>query len=275
MAPAACTGGGVASLGGQAAGQASHNDAAKAMLDCLADKDLPFALERQGDGRLGLKYVSSEADETLFLWSRDDGVTVSMSGVEDPEEEQAWSEQIAGRWRNPANGRADNVLWIGGVDHTAIYRQCAQDSGYTHPGEVADPALELAEKQGVAKAGAEWAACAREHGFPGVADPPPPVADNNATRPQVVIDFEVTPDQLRQLAADCPTWDKAAAGAYVEALNQGVDPDELPPVPYSPEITVEWELYGWDVSVGAEADSQRRALDRINELESILRPDVD
>jgi hypothetical protein len=95
-------------------------------------------------------------------------------------------------------------LIVGATDHTETFRACVEESGYTEPVFQADPAEEIKEKQAILSVTVAWAKCARENGYPDLADPLPAVADQWVTTPTAVLPAETTPEDLAGLLAECP-----------------------------------------------------------------------
>jgi hypothetical protein len=117
-------------------------------------------------------------------------------------------------------GEFPAYLIIGETDHSAVFAACLTESGYTQPIVQFDPTEELAEKQAQAEAAIKWAACAREHGYSAVQDPPPPQADNWATHAAAVLPANISAPELRQLLEQCPNFDAAAQAVYDQAARQ-------------------------------------------------------
>jgi len=73
---------------------------------------------------------------------------------------------------------------------------------------TAEPAPEAttatldAQASAVLAESASWAACARDHGWPDIADPDPAAG----ALAEVVLPATITADELRQLLADCPPF---------------------------------------------------------------------
>jgi hypothetical protein len=109
-----------------------------------------------------------------------------------------------------AGGKDRGWLFVGEADLTAEWERCERETGYARPEYVTDQNEELRDKQAAAAAGATWAQCAREHGFPGTKDPAPPVSDDWETEPAAVLPATITPDELRALLVECPSFDREA-----------------------------------------------------------------
>jgi hypothetical protein len=104
----------------------------------------------------------------------------------------------------------DALLFIGSQDRSADFRGCLDQTKYLPPAPQLDPRAELDEKQAIADAGTRWAKCARDNGFPDVADPKPPLADGWATQPSVKLPFSISEEALMELVAVCPPSNSSA-----------------------------------------------------------------
>jgi hypothetical protein len=100
-------------------------------------------------------------------------------------------------------------LIVGEVDQTEAFRACIAESGYTEPVFRTDPAQEIAEKQATEAATVAWVKCARENGYPALADPAPAVADEWMTTPTAVLPADTTSADLAALLEACPAEDYA------------------------------------------------------------------
>jgi hypothetical protein len=100
---------------------------------------------------------------------------------------------------------------LGGADRTADYDACVAETQFTQPGDFADPATEQRVKQLQTDLNNDFAACARANGFPEVEDQPPPVLDGGVTNTPGAINlpWRITEDELRDLLATCPVYDKS------------------------------------------------------------------
>jgi hypothetical protein len=97
-----------------------------------------------------------------------------------------------------------DALEIDGTDHTAVFAACRESSDYETPDYNVDPSEELAYKNAVIEASNAWAQCARENGFPGLADTDPAVADQYMTTPMVLLPAGSSLDQVQVLLRACP-----------------------------------------------------------------------
>ncbi|MDR2253534.1 MAG: hypothetical protein LBD97_06720 [Bifidobacteriaceae bacterium] len=175
----------------------SQRDTAVAFQECLLENEISAALWDIDDSTALVALIVSQA----VAWNPIDGVWNSFleaDGSDMDAVSKAFFEDIS------QNEPTSPKLMIQGIDRSAEYAECFVMSGYFEPAEVSDPTLELEEKTAAAEASNNWAACARAAGYPQIKDTDPPVADDYATRPEIVIPLTVTPDELRALIAECP-----------------------------------------------------------------------
>ncbi|MDR1152865.1 MAG: hypothetical protein LBK72_10435 [Bifidobacteriaceae bacterium] len=205
--------GAVASLTSNAPGSggspavSAQRASAEALYACLADADLPATLSTLG----------VDGDQASIAWEdghkvmervpdTGDGGWVGISGEVPVEDQEAFA--------------ADNTsygLVVDGMDRSTDFERCHLESGYTAPQIMADPADELAQKQAQAEATNAWIACAREHGYPDLADVTA-VVDNWSTQPTAMLPSDITEQALRTLLAACPSFD-------VDKAKDAFDPD--------------------------------------------------
>ncbi|MDR2374075.1 MAG: hypothetical protein LBD77_08285 [Bifidobacteriaceae bacterium] len=230
--------------GGAAAMTAEEEQAANAkkLSACLEDAGIPIDTWDQEDGQVWVDIASEEAYAANWgpEWGSNwyagnsaeteaamEAALAALAPLVEPYDKSA-AEGLAGTGdalSTPAvAGSSDEYvetpryLIIGQVDHTEDFVKCLDESGYTQPVWKQDPAEELKYKQATAKVTAEWAACARDNGYPNVKDPDPPVADEWSTQPTAVLPADITTDQLRALLAVCPNFDAEKQKAYDEAV---------------------------------------------------------
>jgi hypothetical protein len=101
-----------------------------------------------------------------------------------------------------------------------------------------------------------WAACARAHGWPDIADADPAAG----ALAEIEIPASITEDELRRLLADCPPFDAAAYAAAQAAWAAG---DTAYPAPEFPYLTIGPA----SAATGGEA-ARTELLDLINQLQS-------
>ena len=136
------------------------------------------------------------------------------------------------------------TLFVGSDDKSDVLASCIAQTAFREPDydsirEYVDPVEELEKKQNLAEAGARWASCARQNGFPSVSDPAPVVADYDATYPVVRLPLEITENQLTALLKVCPNFDPVAQDAYYDALaTTGEGRPDSPDNPVWPMIEV-------------------------------------
>ncbi|MDR2895629.1 MAG: hypothetical protein LBV30_03105 [Propionibacteriaceae bacterium] len=130
-------------------------------------------------------------------------------------------------------------LIVDGIDHTAQWAACLDESGYS--GDAVEAAMESASfdpawAAALVAANNQWAACARENGWSQVEDVDMP-ADGDTSDLFVQLPEEITVAQINQLMAACPNWDPERAAIeqawYAENPGGGnMPPDVAPPAPF-------------------------------------------
>ncbi|MDR1294292.1 MAG: hypothetical protein LBK59_04960 [Bifidobacteriaceae bacterium] len=205
---------GVTSLASKAPGAADspvYSDqraSAEALHACLTDADLPATLSTLG----------TSGDQASIAW--EDGHSVIWR-VPDAGAGYPWtatSGEVRAEVQEAFEAAAtDYGLTVDGVDHSGDFERCWVESGYTQPEADADPAEELTQKQAQAEATNEWVACARNHGYPDLADVTA-VADGWMTQPVAVLPWDITARALRTLLEACPSFD-------IEEATDAFDPD--------------------------------------------------
>ncbi|MDR1824402.1 MAG: hypothetical protein LBR27_03580 [Bifidobacteriaceae bacterium] len=307
----------VASASGQAgpAGQ-SQKERAEYMARCLTDAGVPAGLDEEGWGGDQASLVLEPEEPALLCTAATWGCRIFTAGsyeeqmnADEAEWEEAWAlyEDVFDEWNEPRveavasadaedsaafdaavtkddltsawAGKASQLLYLG-KDYGKEYDQCLAESGYTEPEWQTDPTEELKDKQKTADAGAEWAACARENGFPQVQDPAPPVADEWQTSPMVLLPSSITEEQLRALLQVCPSFDEEANSAADDAYDQaweehgnddsfdwGAFYDSLD-YPTQPEIG--FDTPGYDGNWDAMEDVDPATQERLEKLNAVL-----
>jgi hypothetical protein len=222
--------------------QRSQPERAEALAVCLRDGGVPAATDEFNDEQ-GQKMVRITAEEPYAYYF---GSTVDMfpgPGVEAAEAVSAAYDSLArlaakydpslleglgGASAPPAGpesaAQASPYLIVGQNDHTDLLNRCLESSAFTEPVFGVDPDQEIKQKQLDAEATLRWAECARAHGYPNLADPPPVKADNWRTEPAVALPADITEAALRELLASCPAFDLAARQALDDAV-AALDPD--------------------------------------------------
>jgi hypothetical protein len=235
---------------GKAAGDGDHLETAEqhrmadAFADCLRTDGINAATELNSQD--AAKQLDVRVDgHSMWAWAID-GSYGGASGPEEdtPEDNQAFWMRVA-----ETVGLADgedvfksNYLVVNWEDRTNLLDACRKETGFTPPEFTWDPTIELADKAKIAAASVEWATCARSNGFPDLADPPPPVADQWQTEPRVALPETVTPAQLRSLLAVCPSFNAADRDEAERQIDQAADDlsfeGQLALIPADPAITV-------------------------------------
>jgi hypothetical protein len=160
-------------------------------------------------------------------------------------------------------------LIIGDVDHTDTWVKCLDESGYKEPPVVITRAEELEQKQRQAADGVEWAECARQNGYPSLADPESPVADDFRTTPTVALPSTMTEDALRELLVECPAFDLDKWEVWEETLER--DPTALTDEMTPAQPVIGFDTPGHDGLLGAPPSDLDPVLERhLNKLKEIL-----
>jgi hypothetical protein len=196
---------GGSSESGSPAGSAQRQGA-EAFYACLTDAGLPAQLNPVDDSDSGDAAVGWAPDHTVM--ERIPGEFSGMTGGQGDEVSQADTDAFF------AQGDDTYGLVIDGVDHTEAYQECHEKSGYTQPQYPQDPAEEAKQRQASADATNEWIACARENGYPNLADVQVSSDDPDAW-PQATLPLDTTADQLRALLDACPNFDEDQARAMI------------------------------------------------------------
>ncbi|MDR2895052.1 MAG: hypothetical protein LBV30_00130 [Propionibacteriaceae bacterium] len=125
-------------------------------------------------------------------------------------------------------------LEIDGVDRSADWTTCLDQSGFSFSEAFSSEnmPMDAEQVQLAVEANNRWAACAREHGFPNIADSqmPTDLSDFSAY-PMITLPITTDPVALQQLLVDCPNFDPDAANAanqwYTDHPEGGEPPAEL------------------------------------------------
>ncbi|MDR2453726.1 MAG: hypothetical protein LBD51_04085 [Bifidobacteriaceae bacterium] len=258
LALTACAGGeGVATLGDKPqASQRSQAERARDMVKCLQDEGIAATFQEwdaeQADVGFdsGEPYVVSPGDgsatsgagegantETEADWDRVMRPVYEMAAKYDP----SWLDQYGGEAaasaaavEAPAEAEpadegeiADEgfaeippYLIIGDQDYTEAYTECLESTGFTAPEYKQDPAEELKEKQRTLEATNTWLKCARDNGYPNLADPPAPKADEYQTQPMALLPANITEPELRALLEACPNFNAEDMAAGMDEIEQ-------------------------------------------------------
>jgi len=183
-----------------------HDPVAEGMVACLGRGSVVADAVPSGDGDSAAMVVLSD---TYRSWVMSVDGVMSMSpnspdqsdvAVANAVAERAWS-QVDGTTEGPL---VPSYLVIDGVDYTSMFLECLDETGYKQSLPDMTPQDEMREKTQRAAAGSDWAACARDNGFPLIADPTAPLADGYRTMPDVEIPDTIGEDELSKLLESCP-----------------------------------------------------------------------
>jgi hypothetical protein len=248
------SGDGLPSLGnsGESASSTdSDSDAVYSFSDCLSATGLTVTVAEWADGRH--EAVIGEED---VVWVDFDAGVIVM-----PAERPTWLSKteldVILEMDQPTP-----TLLVGGVDYTEDYVKCRDSTGYEVTRQQADPRLEAVNKQAMASATNNWIACARENGFPGMADVTTPRVDNWTTLPFALLPTNITESELRALIDQCPAFDLEAQLEWDRAAE---DNPELDPI-FFPNIGFDAPGFNGDSSAHAPGPDD----DRLRELLEIV-----
>jgi hypothetical protein len=292
---AACSGGNpVATMNGAGTETAARAqpDVARDMVDCLADAGIPAEVSDNGvrDGQLRVTIDT----EQPYVWSvRPGEQNWSVTGELDQRGMDRMAALMAPYIRAGEDPERDEdapprFLIVAEQDLTEPFVACLDQTGYVPPERYQDPAEELRQKRVTLDATMRWLECARENGYPGLADPKPPVADEYATRPAALLPADMTEPALRTLLEACPQFDQAAheaadahRNAYFEEhgdedwtpeKSAALDAEvlELFPGSTDPEIGFDAPGYGGDDSVTPGEGLPAADIARLERLRAIV-----
>ncbi|MDR1428000.1 MAG: hypothetical protein LBJ08_09660 [Bifidobacteriaceae bacterium] len=189
---------------------AAQSEAAREFHSCLTAAEVPVELfEDEGSGvhiwPVGGAWILTLADGYSQRGGGTDGKAISV------EEQRAFQRDHQG----------ENALVIDGKDYSGPWDQCRESSGYFLYGPPEDPAEEMIAKQREAEATNTWIACARENGYPGLAD----VTATANSWPRALLPFDIADEALSALMTACPPVD---ADAYVASPQPDGQPLALP-----------------------------------------------
>jgi hypothetical protein len=200
---------------------------AEEMVRCLRGKGVPAVLALWEDGQ---GEVNFDGGAPWRLCQEQDGMCHGGGGTgltqAEVDAEQAVLDQLEEAYkpeweRPPKDKHGVSYLLVGDADYTAQYRECSETIDYVPALDTGDPAAELAYKGSVAEATNDWIRCAREHGYPQLADADTPKVDRYQTLPTALLPLTITTDQLESLLEECPL-DDFWAGQWP---NIGLDAD--------------------------------------------------
>jgi hypothetical protein len=209
-------------------GVAEQVRSAEAFHACLVDAGLPAVMEVARDGQIEVRF---DAPKVVFkLPSRDAygrGPRYSSSGYgSTPNEEMEIAFDLV-------DAAPDGIgLVIGTTDHSEVFRACHDESGFLTPIYWTVELWRDFQARQLAD-GIEWAACARDHGYPSIADPEPPDPTAMETA-DVFLPRSITPEELRALLDVCPpfqcdaAWDAENSRANGLWIDRPVDAQVMP-----------------------------------------------
>ncbi|MDR1800146.1 MAG: hypothetical protein LBR19_09765 [Bifidobacteriaceae bacterium] len=249
-------------------GHAQQRASAEALYNCLDQAGVPVSLQDLADGQSAFAFKDEGA---AILWSRPGG---GFGYVGEVPTEQIDALQVS--------GQTGYYLTVNGVDYSAKYQECFESSGYTEPefsGEASDPDVDAWYRRMV-EVSNDWAACARDHGFPHVADTGPydPLAGK---APMVLLPADITADQLLALIEVCPLYNEddvramwaARLAAAMECDDEGLS---LSLDGLTPPASVGFDYPGFDGQADEPLDDLDMAeVDRLNALVALASQEGD
>jgi hypothetical protein len=289
----------------------SQPERAKAMVRCLNDAGIPAKEEPWEDeeGQIAMAFDNAvphaynlgtghsinvgDGDMSEEQFERNYDALIKLAAKYDPSLNWEYSEDgehqiIDGKevsWEEAERLRQEIqkenfYLIVDQTDHTEAFVECLDQTGYTEPtsGDFSAEAIELPSKQMMFASAERWIKCARQNGYPNLADPTPAKADNYQTFPEAILPGDMLPAELRTLLAACPNFDpeqyKALEAAFTEVGEHGsvddmMDLMEQFPGAVPPQIS--FDIPGIDMfgfSEDADVSPAERA--RVEELLEIL-----
>ncbi|MDR0489582.1 MAG: hypothetical protein LBG99_09395 [Propionibacteriaceae bacterium] len=216
-------------LGGKPKEQGSELvEAAKLYYDCMTEAGIEVQLSQNSEGKLTMAFFAIE--DGFILQSNEGSGSASFSGEMTPEQDKMMNDFFENTGDGPR-------LSINGVDHSEIYAHCLEISGYDENAAYGNDSymMDPAEAERMVRANNEWAACARENGFPGVNDSAMPSKMDGSEWPAILLPGTITPDQLRALLEVCTNFDpelEEARNKYWEENPMASSlPDDMLPDP--------------------------------------------
>ncbi|MDR0990122.1 MAG: hypothetical protein LBL92_01965 [Propionibacteriaceae bacterium] len=200
-------------VGGSASSTVSSEDLvsiAQTFHDCLTDAGLPAVYQQDANG---LSTIVSFDGGVRALGIDPDGFPFSNESVTTGELEDFLAQH------------SDNnaILEVDGVDHTEAWVQCYDTSGYSMTniltGGILDSQLGVDMMQLMVESSNQWAACARENGFPETKDAVMTTQFDFSQIPTALLPTSMTAEQLEALLQVCPNFDAEQAAKNDELLN--------------------------------------------------------
>jgi hypothetical protein len=254
------------SLGGtRGAASGSLEDIAKKYYDCMSADGLPVTIVGNSKGEMAV--VQLDSQEHTILQRDDTGAGMASFGGREPTEAELKEQE-------DFFGQVDGgiALRVDGIDHSETYARCLKESGYNDQEAWGPYQADPEHMQRQVTASNQWAACARENGWPDIKDSVMPTKMDGSEWPTVTVPSTITEDQLRQLLAACPNFDpdkqKKLDEWYQNNPTATSVPDEYLPEP-SIQIGADnvYEGHGQDWTPGPQEQAE---LDRIGRLTEIL-----
>jgi hypothetical protein len=219
VATAGCGGDdGVASLNNDNpdSGQGTQLERATAMAECLQAAGVEVEARIDQDGKQADLDFGSKRSWSIALGTGGYGTSW---GMDHETNQQATEDNMNSMTDEYSSDSSPVFLIIGDQDHTAAFRECLANTGYTEPDWSMTPAQELQEKEQRLEAITNWIKCARDNGYPDLQDPPTPKADNWDTQPMALLPRVTTETELRALLKACPNFNEQDTKAGLDELN--------------------------------------------------------
>ena len=163
--------------------------------DCLTDAGLPAVYENDEDGRP----TRVAFDESVAAVSVDaDGVFFASTAVDEAKAKEFFAHH------DPTKP----TLELDGIDRTEPWTTCLVQSGYSLIATFntsSNSAYDQEYWRHVVDSSNQWAACARQNGFPETKDAVMPTDIHSG--PMALLPPSITEPQLRQLLIACPSFD--------------------------------------------------------------------
>lgn len=200
---------------------------AKAFHDCLAAVDIQTTYDSTLTGAPDLVVFPSDV---RAIFSTGTGPQMS-EGVPEAEADAFYEEWTQGFTYEEGQDEATleeaqnklmaPMLRLEGIDRTEDWVKCLEESGYSDQAvyDTIDTSASSAEYyQYIVEASNEWAACARQNGFPQTIDAVLPSDDYSY--PTALLPADISEVQLRALLEVCPSFDPAVEERNEELWNE-------------------------------------------------------
>jgi hypothetical protein len=219
--------------------------------DCLTAANVPVELTRvNGEPTL----VRFAADHTV-VYRNPDGTGASMIAARASAAERQAAEEFA---RANPSGPA---LLVDGVDHSQAYAACLDGSGYSAQEGYGTSQWDLARVTLQVTSNNQWAACARNYGWPTIRDSALPQTLDGTQWPTILLPPTMTDGQLEQLLAACPNFDPDRAD-QLQAWQRRHGADSWPP-DYQPDPWI-------DIDLAQLNDPSPQTMAKVNQLSDLL-----